>query len=152
MRPLGAVYKGYREVIDLLAPLTSPEMRARAYEAAAERHDADFEDALPYPEETLWLLRTARCGDLDALAAAIEDGGDVNVRLRPEESHHWLGSTPLSFSAGRGQRDLVEAFVMAGADPGLKGHDGRTPADFAEVNGHHELAEALRARRELRQR
>jgi ankyrin repeat protein len=141
----GAVYKGHREVIDLLEPVTSPELRARAYEAAAERHNVEFEDALPYAEETRWLLGAARRGELESLADAIEAGGDVNVRLRPEESHRALGGTPLSCAAGRGRMDLVEVLLAAGADSGLRGHDGRTAADLAEQNGHAAIAAMLRS-------
>jgi ankyrin repeat protein len=43
--------------------------------------------------------------------------------------------------------DLVEALLQAGADPQLKSHDGRSPADFADINGHPEVAAALRAAR-----
>lgn len=143
----GAVYGGHRAVIDLLEPVTSPGMRAQALEAAARQHDDDFEDALPYPEETLALLRAARWGEQGDLSFAIEDGGDVSVRLRPEESHRWLGSTPLSFAAGRGRMDLVGALLEAGADLGQADHDGRTAADFADLNGHPEIAEFLRSRR-----
>jgi ankyrin repeat protein len=40
--------------------------------------------------------------------------------------------------------DLVGPLLEAGADPGLAGLDGRTPADIAALNGHDAVAAMLR--------
>ncbi len=139
-----ALYKGHDALIALLEPITSPEMRAKAYEAAELRRKWDEEDPPAFSEATTRLFMAAQQGRLDLLLEALNDSPDVNAILEPDASNRMLGSTPLSFAAGRGILELVQALLDAGADPELKNHNGRTAADFAALNGHDKIAEILR--------
>jgi RNA polymerase sigma factor (sigma-70 family) len=53
------------------------------------------------------------------------------------------GMTPLHTAAIRGDRDLTRALLDGGADPAARDAEGRTPADWAALSGHGELAAAL---------
>jgi ankyrin repeat protein len=61
----------------------------------------------------------------------------VIVRQR----HGW---TPLHGAAERGDAELVDALLAAGADPTVTHDGGLTAADIAESKGHAELATRLR--------
>ncbi|WP_165233253.1 ankyrin repeat domain-containing protein [Aquisphaera insulae] len=141
-----ALYKNHRELVDLLFPITSPELRIRARETCDQRRLCDAEDAddESLSEATIRLFTAAQQGRIDELRAAILAGADLDGMLDPGASNPVLGSTALSFAAGRGQTELVEILLAAGADAGLADHEGRTAADIAEQNGHAELARILR--------
>jgi hypothetical protein len=141
-----ALYKGHRDLVELLEPVTSPDRRERARVAVEMRRAWDAEDASPYSEATTRLFMAAQEGrQIEKVREAVADGADVNAMLEPEASNRDLGSTPLSFAASRGRMDMVTQLLEAGADPGLRRPDGRTAADFAELNGHPDIASALRA-------
>jgi hypothetical protein len=141
-----ALYRGHSALVDLLEPVTSPDMRERARVAVEMRRACDAENASPYSEATTWLFMATQEGRrIDKVREAIAEGADVNAMLEPEASNRLYGSTPLSFAASRGRMDMVTLLLEVGADPGLRRPDGRTAADFAELNGHHEIASALRA-------
>ena len=55
------------------------------------------------------------------------------------------GWTALHSAAKHGDTALVEALLAHGADPAQAADDGRLPADLAAAEGHHEIAERLRA-------
>ena len=50
----------------------------------------------------------------------------------------------LSHAVGRSDKALVELLLAHGADPMLKGADGRTALDRAEANGATEIVALLR--------
>jgi hypothetical protein len=138
-----ALYLGHRDLVDLLEPVTRPEVRTLAFEGVEQRFEDEAEDGQRLSEATVRLFIAAQCPDVEDLRQAIADGADVNAFLRPEASNRDLGRSPLSFAAGRGRPDLVDLLLQAGADPGLPDHLGRTAADFAALNGHHEIARSL---------
>jgi hypothetical protein len=141
-----ALANGHQELVDLLEPITRPEVRALANRELPAY--LEWREKNPSPHEpTVHLFIAIVEGRLDRLREAIASRGDVNHRMPPEASPPARGSTPLSFAAATGRMDLVEALLQAGADPWLKSHDGRTPSDFADLNGHPEVAAALRAAR-----
>jgi cytohesin len=76
------------------------------------------------PRETMELLLVA--------------GADPNAANRQ-------GYTALSAAAAWGDRELVDLLLSYGARPGLRVKDGRSPADFADEDGHVDLAHFLRA-------
>jgi hypothetical protein len=152
-----ALRQGHQALVDLLLPVTRPEVRALAYEGVERRRRADARtevgrradtrtEAESGPKlslATVKLFIAAQTPDVEKLRAAIAEGADVNALLRPDASNRLLGSSPLSFAAARGRPDLVDLLLQAGADPGLTDHTGRTAADFAALNGHHEIARSL---------
>jgi hypothetical protein len=145
-----ALRQGHQALVDLLLPVTRPEVRALAYEGMERRRRADARTEVGNGARpslaTVRLFIAAQTPDVEKLRAAIADGADVNALLRPDASNRLLGSSPLSFAAGRGRPDLVDLLLEAGADPGLTDHAGRTAADFAALNGHNAIAESLRTR------
>jgi protein DGCR14 len=140
-----ALAKGHRELIDLLEPATRAEVRDLAYRELPAY--LEWSERNPPPHvPTVDLYRTVSWGRPDLLRQAIAAGGDVNHRMPREACSPLRGGTPLSWAAAMGRMDLVGPLLAAGADPGLLGHDGRSPADLAELNGHLEVAERLRTR------
>lgn len=60
------------------------------------------------------------------------------------------GSTALHISAQRGDQNIVEILLAAGADVGLRGEDGWTPLHYAAARGHHKIVKKfLTARADL---
>ena len=53
------------------------------------------------------------------------------------------GFTALHEAAHRGDAHMAELLLAAGADPGRRTDDGRTPADVARADGHDDLAARL---------
>jgi ankyrin repeat protein len=141
---LFALAKGHHEAAELLEAATSPEVRALA-RRELPGYVASLERNRPPHEPTVRLYMACHEGRPDRLRQAIADGGLVDHLLPREACNRLYGGTPLCFAAGTGRSDLVEALLEAGADPGLAGHDGLTPARVAAMNGHAELAERLRA-------
>jgi hypothetical protein len=141
-----ALAKGHQDLVELLEPVTRPEVCALAYRELPGYLEWMTKNPLPHVP-TLDLFRTVSSGRLDLLREAIAAGGDVNHLLPPEACTPARGDTPLSWAAAMGRMDLVGPLLEAGADPGLAGHDGRTPADLADFNGHPKVAEALREER-----
>lgn len=141
---LFALARGHGDVVELLEPATDPEVRAlvrRELPGYIERRERDR----PMHEPTVYLFMACQARNLEMLRRAIADGGHVDQLLAREACNPLYGGTPLCFAAGTGRADLVEALLEAGADPGLAGHDGLTPARVAAIHEHTELAERLRA-------
>ena len=51
--------------------------------------------------------------------------------------------TALTMGAQVGALEVVEALLRAGADPSHKGYEGRTAAEWAQENGHRQVAALL---------
>ncbi len=100
-------------------------------------------DADPYRGTPLtWAACNGRVAAIERL---LELGADVNARGSFGGPNHGEGVTALHLAAQSGQAEAVEALLAAGADPTLRDslHDG-TPAGWARVGCHGELAERLR--------
>ena len=82
----------------------------------------------------------ARKGELDDIAVLVRHGADVNLRGD-------LGHTPLHYAAMSAQAAAVERLLDLGADTSLKNEFSETPLQVAEVGGHMEIANILRAHR-----
>jgi ankyrin repeat protein len=74
----------------------------------------------------------------DVILELVEHGADVNAKT-PE------GWTPLHFAAKYGREDLVNIFLMAGADATMRATSGLTAYDYANLKGHTAIAERLKA-------
>ena len=139
-----ALVKGDEDLVELLEPVTHTSIRALAYRELPKHLQWLAENPPPHMP-TVHLFMASQNKRPDRLREAIAAGGEVNHRLPRGACNRLSGGTPLSFAAATGRMDLVGPLLEAGADPGLAGLDGRTPADIAALNGHPELAEMLRA-------
>lgn len=82
------------------------------------------------------LIASVRAGDLGAVKAWLEGGGDVHAR----DEHGW---SALAWAAGAGQAAVVALLLERGADARETGHDGRTPYQIALAAGRREAARIL---------
>jgi uncharacterized protein len=81
--------------------------------------------------------------DAATARALIARGADVNAAGRSED-------TPLIQAARRGQKDVLEVLIAAGADlHRVDSIGGGTALDWAVRNGHEECAAVLRAAMKL---
>ena len=70
------------------------------------------------------LHRAVLAKNIDALKAALKVGADVNAR----DARGW---TALMHAADKGNSQIIELLMKAGADPSVKGPKGETPVDVA---------------------
>ncbi len=81
------------------------------------------------------LLRAFAERDLGAVRALAEAGCDLDTKS--------AGLTVLMRSVLRGDGETAEWILAAGADPGVRGSDGRTALDLARATGSAEMVELL---------
>ena len=100
-------------------------------------------DADPYRGTPLTWAATN--GRVAAIRRLVELGADVNARGTFGGPDHGQGATALHLAAQSGQADAVETLLELGADPTIRDAlHGGTPAGWAKVGCHPELAERLR--------
>ncbi|KAF8647919.1 hypothetical protein AX16_006451 [Volvariella volvacea WC 439] len=78
--------------------------------------------------------------DVEELTARLNQDPALDLDKRDE-----YGFTPLHLAADRGNLSVVKLLLERGADPNLKDPDGLLPHELAEVAGHRDIADALRA-------
>ncbi len=76
-------------------------------------------------------------GKLDGIRGMIEDGADVNA-LHPQ-----FGSSPINYAALRGDVEIIQLLIDAGADVNRKNKDGNTALHSAAFFGQAEAFEML---------
>ena len=84
------------------------------------------------------LHHCAAAGHLTCATELIDWGLTVNVR----DGHE---STPLHSAASGGRLPLVVELMRRGAEVAAQDTDGMTAAELAEVRGHTQVAEAIKA-------
>lgn len=85
-------------------------------------------------------LHAAAAGrNLDAIAAIVDGGADVNARQQ-------AGYTPLMAAAASGRTDIAELLLAHAADPSLVNDEGKSAAVLAQEHGHEALAALLAQR------
>jgi hypothetical protein len=94
-------------------------------------------DAHAAPPESP-LISAVRAGDLAAVTALCEAGGDVSAR----DDNDW---SALDWAAGRGDTAIVAALIERGADVLAVGREGRRAYQIALAAGHVAAADALAA-------
>ena len=82
------------------------------------------------------VLRALAGGDCQALAAALESGGDPNAKDR------W-GAPALCVAAGRGDLEAVRLLMEQGGDPNLANGVGNSPLMIAAARGRPDVARTL---------
>lgn len=104
--------------------LTPEAMRAMRA-AAKDRRPAPAVKAPPRPKVRPDALhRAVLAGDADRIKAALKAGANVNAR----DSQGW---TALLHAADKGDSQIIELLMKAGADPSVKGPKGESPVDAA---------------------
>jgi len=68
-----------------------------------------------------------------------------------DRTDHFYRFTVLHYAARDGKLHIAQLLLRYGAKLDIKDYDGRTPADIAIRNGHHDIADAIRAE-EIRRR
>ena len=111
------------------------EVCRRLLEAGANVNGRDVQGKTP-------LIWAAWAGKLPVLRLLLQAGADVNAR---DHEHGW---TPLLalLAEARGEwlyEPAAEALLHAGADPALKGNDGRSALDWARGRRLEKLAHLL---------
>jgi ankyrin repeat protein len=80
-------------------------------------------------------------GDLEAIAALLQNGADPNVLLDGEptdESRNYVGCTPLATACDYKNAEAVQLLLQNGALPDLKNGDGKSPVVWlASTAAHH---------------
>jgi uncharacterized protein len=74
--------------------------------------------------------------DLETARILITQGADVNMEQAG-------GYTPLHQAAAAGLTELTRLLLDAGADPGCRCHQGKTPADYARERNHAAVLQQL---------
>jgi uncharacterized protein len=74
--------------------------------------------------------------DLETVRVLIAQGANVNMEQAG-------GYTPLHQAAAAGREDLTLLLIEAGADPGCRCHQGKTPADYARERNHTAVLQHL---------
>jgi uncharacterized protein len=74
--------------------------------------------------------------DAETARLLIAQGADVNMEVAG-------GYTPLHLAASAGLEELTRLLLEAGADPGCRCHQGKTPADYARERQHGGVLQQL---------
>jgi ankyrin repeat protein len=82
------------------------------------------------------VLQALARGDRQALAEALQSGGDANAKDR------W-GTPALSLAVGRGDLEAVGRLLEHGGDPNLTCAVGNSPLMVAAARGQPEIARTL---------
>jgi ankyrin repeat protein len=91
------------------------------------------------------LVYAAAWGRTAAAAQLLGYGAPVNLIPAGFD----FAGTPLHYAALRGRREMVDWLLAHGADPAVPdGKIGKLPEDWAAHDGHRELSEHLRLRRQ----
>ncbi len=105
---------------------------------------AEIDHTMPRGGETA-LHHAADNDQTAAIKLLIHHGADVNHRTKhhgPSELNFgtFWGETPLHVAAVRGDREMIETLLAAGADKTIKTAKGETPLDQA---GRHQRSEEI---------
>ncbi len=102
-------------------------------------HGADVHAVSRNPQQNQPLhAALALSGDLATIRLLLDAGTHVNARQAG-------GFAPLHSAASAGRREAAELLVARGADPSQADHQGKSPAHYARLRGHGELADWLDA-------
>jgi ankyrin repeat protein len=87
------------------------------------------------------LIYAAAWGRAEAVDFLVARGAEVNLIPAGFD----FSGTALHYAALRGRREMVDQLLGLGADPSVRDTKiGKRPEDWADHDGHHDLAEFLR--------
>lgn len=89
------------------------------------------------------LIEAVKSGNNEAVKQFIDDGAELNQ----QDKQGW---TALNWAAAKGNLEVLETLLQAGADPFAVGRDLRTPEMIALAAGHAEAVKRLRRASEAR--
>uniref|UniRef100_A0A8C5LBV9 Espin n=1 Tax=Jaculus jaculus TaxID=51337 RepID=A0A8C5LBV9_JACJA len=119
MSPLhAAAQMGHNPIIVWLVSCTDVSLKERDNDGATAMH---FAASRGHPKLLSWLLL---------------HGGEITLDL-------W-GGTPLHDAAENGELECCQILVVNGAELHIRDHDGYTPADLSDYNGHNHCTRYLR--------
>ena len=84
------------------------------------------------------LHKAARQGHVDTVRVLLSAGADPNVR-----STHLYGGTPLHLATWSGDPETIRVLIAGGAVPNAEDEYGRTPVEWANMRGEHQLAKVV---------
>ncbi|XP_012942897.1 ARF GTPase-activating protein GIT2 isoform X3 [Aplysia californica] len=94
-------------------------------------------DASSLDDVSRELHSSVRTNNVETCLRLLSKGADPNY------FHREKGNSPIHVAAQAGQNVQVELLCVYGADPGAKDANGRTPYDYAKVEGFPDLADRL---------
>jgi ankyrin repeat protein len=94
---------------------------------------------LKFDDGASTIAMAARLGRLEVLRLLLDSGG-----IRPAEEDPDNAPTALMEAAASGEAEAAALLLQHGADPSRRDPEGRTAADYAQENGHPDLAQRLR--------
>ncbi len=83
------------------------------------------------------LMLAARHGQNDSARILVAYGADLETAVR--------GCTALTFACARGDSDIAETLLNAGANPEVRQQNGLTPLHLAAIGGHARIVQVLLA-------
>lgn len=86
------------------------------------------------------LAFAAYAGNTEVVGVLLDAGANPNVVL--DDGRQTL--TPLYGAAYAGDLESVQMLLLAGADPSFRSNRGFSPSEWADYNGHRDVAEYLR--------
>ncbi|KAK0045595.1 ARF GTPase-activating protein GIT2 [Biomphalaria pfeifferi] len=121
---------------DPLHPNKSDFIRAK-YQFLSFVNKHKDSDASSLDDVSRELHSSVRTNNVETCLRLLSKGADPNYFYREK------GNSPIHVAAQAGQTSQVELLCVYGADPGAKDANGRTPYDYAKVEGFCDLADRI---------
>ncbi|MCQ4635522.1 ankyrin repeat domain-containing protein [Anaerovorax odorimutans] len=84
-----------------------------------------------HDETTSPLVLAIKCGDLQSVRYLVEDGADVNQKIKSDD----VDKTPLHIAAESPSADILKYLLKQGGDVKAKDSEGNTPYEYAKEVG-----------------
>ncbi|CAL1537699.1 unnamed protein product [Lymnaea stagnalis] len=121
---------------DPLHPNKSDFIRAK-YQFLSFVNKHKDSDASSLDDVSRELHSSVRTNNVETCLRLLSKGADPNYFYREK------GNSPIHVAAQAGQASQVELLCVYGADPGAKDANGRTPYDYAKLEGFSDLADRI---------
>ncbi|XP_070204740.1 ARF GTPase-activating protein GIT2-like isoform X2 [Littorina saxatilis] len=121
---------------DNLHPNKSDFIRAK-YQFLSFVNKQKDSDASSLDDVSKELHSSVRTNNVETCLRLLSKGADPNY------FHKEKGNCPMHVAAQAGQTAQVELLAVYGADPGARDANGRTPIDYAKLEGYTDMADRL---------